>query len=496
LFLGIDLGTSSVKAVIADDEDRVVAHATVPLAVERPQPLWSEQDPEAWWRATCEALDGLAQRNGRELAGVRGIGLSGQMHGATLLDAADRVLRPAILWNDGRSGEACRELERRAPDLHAITGNLAMPGFTAPKLVWVAQHEPELFARVAKVLLPKDYLRLRLSGDHASEMSDASGTLWLDVAERRWSPAMLEATRLEQSAMPRLHEGSEPTGELRGELARRWGMQPGVVIAGGGGDQAAGAIGVGVVEPGQALLALGTSGVLFVAGDRYAPNPGEAVHAFCHCLPGRWHQMSVILSAASCLSWVSALTGARDEAALLSEIDAVERAKSDAAGPVFLPYLSGERTPHNDPHAKGVFFGLSHDHGRAELGRAVLEGVAFALADGQAALLAGGSDIGEVAVIGGGARSGTWGRILASVLGRPLHYLAEAEVGPAFGAARLGRMAATGESVAACCAPPPVERVIEPDAELAARCRPRYALYKQLYAALREQFPSLDPAPE
>ncbi|MBW2421854.1 MAG: xylulokinase, partial [Deltaproteobacteria bacterium] len=216
MFLGIDLGTSSVKAVIADDEDRVVAHATVPLAVERPQPLWSEQDPEAWWRATCEALDGLAQRNGRELAGVRGIGLSGQMHGATLLDAADRVLRPAILWN------------------------LAMPGFTAPKLVWVAQHEPELFARVAKVLLPKDYLRLRLSGDHASEMSDASGTLWLDVAERRWSPAMLEATRLEQSAMPRLHEGSEPTGELRGELARRWGMQPGVVIAGGGGDQAAG----------------------------------------------------------------------------------------------------------------------------------------------------------------------------------------------------------------------------------------------------------------
>jgi len=496
LFLGIDLGTSSVKAVLADTQDRVVAHAAVPLSLERPHPLWSEQNPEAWWQACCEAVDGLAQRHPRELSGVSGIGLSGQMHGATLLDSADRVLRPAILWNDGRSAEACHELERRAPDLHAIAGNLAMPGFTAPKLIWVAQHERELFARVAKVLLPKDYLRLRLSGDHASEMSDASGTLWLDVAGRCWSPALLEASGLAQSAVPRLYEGSEPTGALRGELARRWGMRPGVVIAGGAGDQAAGAIGVGVVEPGQAFLALGTSGVLFVAGDRFAPNPAQAVHAFCHCLPGRWHQMSVVLSAASCLAWVTALTGARDEAALLAEVAELERAGRDDGGPIFLPYLSGERTPYNDPHAKGVFFGLSHLHGRAELGRAVLEGVAFALADGQAALLAGGTRMGDLAVIGGGARSDTWGRILASLLGRPLHYLAEAEVGPAFGAARLARMATTGESLAACCAPPPVERVIEPDARLAERCRPRYQLYRQLYAALRESFPKLDPVLE
>jgi len=489
LYLGIDLGTSGVKLVLADEEQRVVAQAAAELVVSRPQPLWSEQDPEAWWSATCRAMDRLREENARPLSGVRGIGLSGQMHGATLLDASDRVLRPAILWNDGRSIEACRELARRLPEVSEITGNLVMPGFTAPKLLWVAEHEPEIFARVARVLLPKDYLRLRLSGDLASEMSDAAGTLWLDVAKRAWSAAALAATGLDETKMPVLHEGSEATGQLRPELARRWGMQPGVAIAGGGGDQAAGAIGVGVVEPGQAFLALGTSGVFFVAGDAFAPNPSQGVHAFCHCLPGRWHQMSVVLSAASCLSWVAALTGARDEAALLTEIAAF---RPGASAPLFLPYLSGERTPHNDPHAKGVFFGLSHEHGRAELGWAVLEGVAFALADGQAALLAGGTHIGDVAVIGGGARSELWGRILASALGRTLSYAAEAEIGPAFGAARLGRLAATGEPAAEICKPPPVARVTPPDPQLAARCRERYETFKHLYRVLRETFPALE----
>jgi xylulokinase len=477
-----------VKLVLVDAAQRIVAQATAELAVSRPRPLWSEQDPENWWQAVCRAMDALKRSHARELSAVEGIGLAGQMHGATLLDAADQVLRPAILWNDGRSGEACRELERRLPEVHEITGNLVMPGFTAPKLLWVAEHEPEIFGRVAHVLLPKDYLRLRLSGDRASDMSDAAGTLWLDVAKRAWSPAVLEATRLDEGHMPLLREGSEATGELRPELARRWGMQAGVVLAGGGGDQAAGAIGVGVVEPGQAFLALGTSGVFFVAGAAFAPNPEQAVHAFCHCLPGRWHQMSVVLSAASCLAWVSALTGARNEAALLEEVAALG---PEAATPVFLPYLSGERTPHNDPHASGVFFGLSHAHGRAELGWAVLEGVAFALADGQAALLAAGARIGDVAVIGGGARSELWGRILAAALDRPLTYAAEAEVGPAFGAARLGRLAVTGEPAAEVCTPPPVEHVIEPDPALAARCRERHAVFRRLYPALRETFPAL-----
>lgn len=485
MYLGIDLGTSGVKVVLVDAGQKILAQAAAPLEVSRPHALWSEQDPADWWRATEGAMAALRREHAPALSEVRAMGLSGQMHGATLLDAADRVLRPAILWNDGRSGEACAELERRAPEILGVSGNLVMPGFTAPKLLWVARHEPEIFARTARVLLPKDWLRLRLTGEHASEMSDASGTLWLDVAARRWSEPLLAATGLEPSAMPRLYEGSAPTGALRPDVADAWGLGRGVVVAGGGGDQAAGAVGAGVVEPGQALLALGTSGVYFAAGERFAPHPAGGVHAFCHALPGRWHQMSVILSAASCLRWVAELTGARDEAALLQEVEAVDR-RLDAL--LFLPYLSGERTPHNDPNAKGVFFGMTHDTGRAELGRAVLEGVAFALADGQAALLEGGARIDSLAVIGGGARSALWGRILAAVLDRSLAYGAEAEVGPAFGAARLARLAATGEQPATVCTPPPTERVVTPDPELRDHYRERHRAYRRLYAALRSEF--------
>ena len=487
MYLGIDLGTSGVKLLLVGEDQRAIAQASAPLQVQRPRPLWSEQDPESWWQATSGAVHELRRRHPREVAAVRGIGLSGQMHGATLLDERDRVLRPAILWNDGRSAEACAELERRVPAVTGITGNAVMPGFTAPKLIWLAKHEPETFARVAKVLLPKDYLRLRLSGDHASEMSDAAGTLWLDVAGRRWSEGLLEATGLSIRAMPRLHEGSEATGQLRPDLAGEWGMPADAVIAGGAGDNAAGAVGVGVVEPGQALLSLGTSGVYFVASDAFAPNPASGVHAFCHCLPERWHQMSVILSAASCVGWVARLSGAPDEASLLAEVE--EAGDGGTGAPLFLPYLSGERTPHNDPHAQGVFFGLTHDTNRADLGRAVLEGVAFAFADGQDALLEAGTVIESVAVIGGGARSRYWGRILASALERPLAYTAGAEVGPAFGAARLARLAASGESVERVCTVAPIDHIIEPDRDLAERCRERRQRYRELYRALRERFP-------
>lgn len=483
--LGIDLGTSGVKAVLIDDAQTLVGHGTAPLTVSRPQPLWSEQDPEAWWQATLSAVDVLKADHPKELAAVRGIGLSGQMHGATLLDAADTVLRPAILWNDGRSAAECAELERREPASRWITGNLAMPGFTAPKLLWVAGHEPEVFARVAKVLLPKDYLRLRLSGEHVSEMSDAAGTLWLDVAGRAWSEPMLAASGLGIDHMPRLVEGSAPSGILRPELAREWGMGPNVVVAGGAGDNAAGAAGVGTVAPGRAFLSLGTSGVYFVANAAFSPNPEQAVHAFCHCLPATWHQMTVMLSAAACLSWVTALTHAANEAALLAEVEA---AGSAPGAVTFLPYLAGERTPHNDADAKGVFFGLTLDADRAALGRAVLEGVAFAFADGQDALLAAGATIDTVSVIGGGARSPLWGRILASVLGRPLTYHAGGEVGPAFGAARLGRLAATGEDPLAVCMPPPVDHVIEPDPALAAAYGDKLARFRRLYRELKDEF--------
>lgn len=484
MFLGIDLGTSGVKVVLLDDADSVVDQCTEPLDVQRPRPLWSEQDPDDWWRATDTAVRKLKARSARLLSDVQAVGLSGQMHGATLFDASDRALRPAILWNDGRSAEECRQLESREPQSRRITGNLAMPGFTAPKLLWVAKHEPEVFSRIAQVLLPKDSLRLRMTGEHATDLSDASGTLWLDVGSRAWSEAMLAACGLERRHVPALYEGPEPTGQLRSDVAEAWGMKRVPVVAGAG-DQAAGAAGAGVVRPGDALLALGTSGVYFVSGERFQPDPERAVHAFCHCLPGRWHQMSVILSAASCISWVSRLVGAPDEASLLREVEADDRPSDDL---LFLPYLGGERTPHNDPNALGVFFGLSHDTDAARLGRSVLEGVAFALRDGQEALVGSGAVIGDVSVIGGGARSGLWGRILASVLGRALTYRSGSEVGPAHGAARLARIGVTDLAADAVCVPPPVAELVEPDAALRDRYAERFETYQQLYANLRPRF--------
>ncbi len=491
-FLGIDLGTSGVKLLLLATDGSIVDQETAPLSVSRPRPLWSEQDPEDWWAATELAAARLQARAPSALAAVRGIGLSGQMHGATLLDRSDRVLRPAILWNDGRSADACRELERRVPTIREVTGNLVMPGFTAPKLVWLQQHEPELAARVERVLLPKDYLRLRLTGDHASDMSDASGTLWLDVARRAWSPDVVDACGLRLASMPRLYEGNEATGTLRGDLARRLGMRADVVVAGGAGDQAAGAAGAGIIASGSASLALGTSGVYFVAGDAFAPNPARAVHAFCHCLPGRWHQMSVILSAASCLTWVSHLIGAADEAQALAVAEPVlaegsSPGRSEAI-PLFLPYLSGERTPHNDPDAKGVFFGMTHDTGPGELVASVLEGVAFALAEGQDAVLSTGASVERVSFIGGGARSDAWGRVLAAALDRPLERIAGAEVGPALGAARLGRLAATGESPEAVCVRPPLADVIAVDPGLRDALARRRERFARLYDSLQQHF--------
>ena len=485
MYIGIDLGTSGVKIVIVDDSQAIVGQATAPLSVSTPRPLWSEQDPESWWIATDSAMRRLASDHPDAMARARAVGLSGQMHGATLLGRDDAVLRPCILWNDGRSADQCAELERRVPASRQITGNMAMPGFTAPKLLWVAEQEPAIFERVSRVLLPKDYLRLRLTGESVSEMSDAAGTLWLDVAGRTWSDAMLAATGLDRSAMPALAEGSEPTGTLRPAVATAWGLPTGVVVAGGAGDNAAGAAGIGTVTPGRAFLSLGTSGVYFVANASYAPNPERAVHTFCHCLPNTWHQMSVMLSAASCVAWITGVTGAASEAALLEEVASLD---DGAPVPLFLPYLTGERTPHNDPHAKGVFFGLTNTTDRVALARAVLEGVAFGFADGQDALIEAGTTIDAVSVIGGGARSRTWGRILAAVLGRPLTYHRGGEVGPAFGAARLGRLAVTGEDPASVCTPPPIEHVIEPDAGFSDQLQSRLAPWRDLYVRLKPAF--------
>ena len=475
-WLGIDIGTSGIKALLTDPEGLVLAEKTVALGRSVPQSGWSEQDPGEWWQATLAAVDGLKAQAPSALADLRGIGLSGQMHGATLLDAEGEVLRPAILWNDGRAFAECAALEQAAPDLRAITGNIAMPGFTAPKLLWVARHEPEVFARVAKVLLPKDYLRYRLTGAFFSDMSDAAGTLWLDVAGRRWSGPLLEATGLSLDQMPELAEGSAPAGELGQALRFRWGISGPVVIAGGGGDNAASACGIGAVSPGRGFVSLGTSGVLFVSNDGFRPNTEGAVHAFCHAVPDTWHQMGVILSAADSLTWLGQLTGRTP-----ADLAALAEAETSApAEEIFLPYLSGERTPHNDPGLRGSFAGLSHLSDPARMARAVMEGVGFALRDCQQALLAGGAQINDLVAVGGGARSTLWLEIVATLLEQEISLPEAGDYGGAFGAARLARLAVTGEDPAEVCAPPPLAARIQPRSDLAEAYARQYQRFRAL----------------
>jgi xylulokinase len=486
MYLGLDIGTSAVKAAVIDDHGSIVDQASSPLTVSRPAPKWSEQNPADWWSAANSAVSDL-QRPVRKA--VRAIGLSGQMHGATLLNKKHRALRPAILWNDGRSGLQCAQLEAAVPAMTEITGNRAMPGFTAPKLLWVREHEPEVFAETAMVLLPKDYVRLRMTGETVSDMSDSAGTLWLDVAKRRWSETMLAATGLDLTHMPKLAEGNEISGELRAEIAEAWGM-PRVPVVAGGGDNAAGAIGVGVVRGGDAFLSLGTSGVLFLANDGYHPNPAGGVHTFCHAVPGHWHQMSVILSAASCVDWAARLCGLGSASALFA---AAEARGQPSDSEIFLPYLSGERTPHNDPNAQGVLFGLTQESAAPAIAQAVLEGVAFAFRDGMDALLASGAKMESISVIGGGARSHYWGKILSSALRRPLTYRNSGDVGPAYGAARLARMGSQKASIEEICTPPPILHVAEPDERLADLYTEKLRRYRALYHSLKDLFSETRP---
>ncbi len=486
MYLGIDLGTSELKILLLDDAHRIVASVAEALSVSRPHPLWSEQDPTDWWLACDRAMQRLRSSEASALTAVRAIGLAGQMHGAVLLDRDDEVLRQAILWNDNRSGVQCAALEAAAPSLQAIAGNLAMPGFTAPKLLWVRAHEPDLFARTAHVLLPKDWLRLVLTGEHVSEMSDASGTLWLDVGQRHWSDELLAACGLGLRHMPRLIEGSAVSGSLRPALARRWGLNAGVAVAGGGGDNAASAVGIGAVRAHQGFVSLGTSGVIFLTNDRFLPKPRLAVHTFCHALPGRWHQMSVMLSAASALRWARQLVGLPSEAALLERVarmTSVQRARA----PLFLPYLSGERTPHNDPHAKGVLFGLSLDHDAASIGYAVMEGVTFGLADGWHSLAAEAGTVTGLTIVGGGARSEGWTQMLASSLDVGMQVREGSEAGGALGAARLAWLADGGSEIEVC-RPAPVVHESLPDRAEKERLAPRLERFRALYPAVRDQF--------
>ena len=476
MYIGLDLGTSGLKGVLIDDQQTILAEAHAPLEAVRPAPGWSEQAPAAWLDAADAVMQALSAK--QSLALVKAIGLSGQMHGATLLDADDAVLRPCILWNDTRSAVEAAELDAD-PEFRSITGNIVFPGFTAPKLVWVARHEPEVFAKVAKVLLPKDYLRLWLTGEHVAEMSDAAGTSWLDVGARDWSYTLLAKSGMSRSQMPRLVEGSEVSGKVRDELASRWGLSAEVVVAGGGGDNASSAVGVGVVKAGDAFVSLGTSGVLFAACDAYQPDPASAVHTFCHALPDTWHQMGVILAAADALNWFAGI--ADKPAATLSGVLGPLQAPSRT---LFLPYLGGERTPHNDASIRGSFLHLDHATDQIALTRAVLEGVTHAIRDSLDALTGTGTRIERLIAVGGGSKSDYWVQAIATSLNLPVALPVAGDFGGAFGAARLGMMAASGAGIE-LATPPAIARTIDPDTKLTGAFAEAHDRYRASYDALK-----------
>lgn len=484
MYLGIDLGTSGIKVILTDDKGELINSESFDLTVSRPKPLWSEQSPIDWWHALESAMTKLAANC--DLSEVKAIGLAGQMHGATLLDADNQVIRPAILWNDGRCEQQCIEIEKAMSNCRAITGNIIMPGFTAPKLLWIKQHEPENFARIKMVLLPKDYLRFLLTGTFHSDMSDAAGTMWLDVEKRDWHDEMLKACGLNREQMPKLLEGNQISGYLDPTLAQQWGMQTVPVVAGGG-DNAAGAIGVGIVEPGQAMLSLGTSGVYFLVTDGYTSNPESAVHSFCHALPNQWHLMSVLLSAASCLQWFSESIAEQSVTDILAELDYAQI--DQQTSPFFLPYLSGERTPHNNPKATGCFFGLTHQTNKVALAHAVLEGVSLAFADGVDALHAAGNKAKEITLIGGGARSTYWRQLLADVLDTTITFRQGGDVGPALGAVRLAQLATQPDSdIDTICPKPAVVEVHKPNSAMVEIYQARRSTFKKLYKQLAPLF--------
>ena len=480
MYVGLDLGTSSLKAIIMEEEGKVVASASRSLDVSRPHAGWSEQNPHHWWRAVDEALISLSQSHPKEMSSVSAIGLSGQMHGLVALDEAHQVLRPAILWNDTRNAAEAAELDQTVPEFRSLGGNAVMAGFTAPKAVWLARHEPDIFKQTKYILLPKDYVRLCLSGDCASDMSDASGTLWMDVKARRWSEPLLAACELTEAQMPRLYEGTEVTGQLREELVQRWGMTGPVFIAAGGGDNASAAVGLGVVKPGDGFVSLGTSGAVFTVTDDFAPAAAQGAHAFCHALPHQWHQMGVILAASDCVSWLSEITGQS-----ATELAALAAAKDhNVTDLYFHPYLSGERTPHNDAGARGGFIGLRRGHDAGDMMLAVMQGVAFAMVDAMDVLTKAGASPEQLIATGGGANNHDWLRLIASLSAYPLIVPEQSDEGAALGAARLAALS-TGRSVEDICQQPPIQTIIQPDEATHAALHQMRETSQHLFQAIR-----------
>jgi xylulokinase len=487
--LGIDVSTTATKAVLVDGAGHVAGIGVAEYPYDVPRPLWSEQDPALWWTGTIAAIRSVLATTGLDGAAIEAVGLTGQMHGAVLLDAADEVLRPAILWNDQRTAAECDAIRAAVgPErLVAITGNDALTGFTAPKLVWVRDHEPDVWGRVAHILLPKDVVRLRLTGEHALDKADGAGTLLFDLAARDWSGEVLEALRIDPAWLPPTFEGPEPTGAISASAAAATGLRAGTPVVAGGGDQSANAVGVGVVDPGTIALSLGTSGVIFAATDRPIFEPAGRVHAFCHAVPDRWHLMSVMLSAAGSLRWYrDTLAPGVPFGELAAEADDVP-AGSD--GLLFLPYLTGERSPHPDPLARAGFIGLTIRHERRHLTRAVLEGVAFGLRDGLDLMTAAGMRApASIRASGGGLASPLWRQILADVLEADIATVDTTE-GAAYGGAVLAAVGAGWFERVQDAA----DRWVTPTTAAspgsdAAGYRARHAVYRDLYPALAPTF--------
>lgn len=494
-FLGIDLSTTGATALVIDGSGGVLSSATTALSLSTPRPLWSEQEPREWWQATASSVRTVLAQAGIAGEAVAAVGLTGQMHGLVLLDEVGEPLRPAILWNDQRTGRECDEIRGLLGKrlLIEITGNDALPGFTAPKILWVRKHEPEVYARARHILLPKDYIRYRLTGGYAMDKADGSGTLLFELAKRDWSPEVTSALQIPDAWLPPTFEGPDVTGLVSVEAANETGLAAGTPVVAGGGDQAAQAVGVGAIEPGILALTLGTSGVVFGTTHGPAIEPEGRLHAFCHAVPGRWHVMGVMLSAAGSLQWYrDTLAPELSFDALVAEADTVP---AGSEGLLFLPYLSGERTPYPDPLARGSWVGLTLRHHRAHMTRSVLEGVAFGLRDCfELIRRTGGTAVREVRVSGGGARSALWQRILASVLGCAL-VTVDATEGAAYGAALLaGVGVGNWPDVAAACAGIHVTGRVAPEAEWVEAYEHLYPVYRDLYPALRPVFTALSAA--
>ena len=478
VMIGLDMGTGGARAVAVNDAGQIVAEASSEYPLHTPRPGWTEQDPEDWWEGVKEVLSKVVAEAGE----VDGIGLTGQMHGSVFLDGSDRVIRPALLWNDQRTQAQCDDITRAVGGgrLISIAGNPALTGFQAPKIIWLRDEEPENYGRVSRVLLPKDYVRLRLTGEYATDASDASGTLLLDMRARDWSGEILDALEIPHEWMPKVYEGPENTGALRENVAEELGLTPGIPVAAGGGDNAAAAVGTGIVGPGLVNSSVGTSGVLFAHTDEFKPDPSGRLHAFCHAVPGAYHLMGVTLSAGGSLSWWrEALGGDFDEL-----VEAASEIEPGSEGLVFLPYLSGERTPHLDPGARGAFFGLTARHGVAHMTRAVMEGVIFSLRDSLEIMRELDIPIDDVRATGGGARSDLWRQLQADIYATPIRRTV-ADEGPAFGAALLagvasGAYANVGEATSVV---EMREEITEPDSEISKEYEEYYEVYRSLYPA-------------